>query len=484
MSDVLVIYPRALVSINATMNSAGLLVPFTGDPPHVTTTLYPDQVTLTLRQHHQASECEVKVVQSALPFDPRRINSVFVTVYLAAMPTVAKTSENDQYIKQEKFIRFVGYADTMEVERSIKGPMVSMKCRDLSSVFRDEKNLVVRKITDSTGKVTNKIDPIPRYVDSASSVAKNMSAWTGFTSDQLEILDHSTNKRASKPLTQGTNFRGQKGRIPIKNGSSAWDVIEHVAALSATLVNIDKGSLVFRDPAAAWSDGSTAPPKVDYRFVFGDQNKDGSRNSARSIKLKKKFLRNRKGVRLVAWDPDKKRRFESIYPVDSELAPKKRAKLDAKHQEDPSATNKDVMPPDRDIFTIGDLGINKKPLLDDLAKRIYTERSRQEMEGELETAIWDDGLFNLKNGSRIEISINPALEAELNKIDDINSQVEFLSRRMGLNRDAAYTLLVTFKAKDTDIFYVRNITYEWTPKGASAKIDFITLIEADIPKGS
>src|SRR5579872_6799003 len=102
-----VIYPRAYVEVKA------LIV--NGDPNGVPTGLYPRSVKLAYRPHTQANQCDVEVDLSAIPFDPRQLSGIFLTVFMGA---VRKSTDS---VNDLQYVRFCGYADEIEQNRSRDG---------------------------------------------------------------------------------------------------------------------------------------------------------------------------------------------------------------------------------------------------------------------------------------------------------------------------------------------------------------------------
>jgi len=483
MPDDLRFYPRAMVGINAVLND--------GDPNGIDTILYPDRVSVSLRPHHQASGAEITIKQTYLPFDPRRINNLFVSVYMGVSPSTKAS------ILSQDTMLFCGWVDDLDVKYSADGPLVSMKARDVSAYLRDEKNLVTRTYK-TNGVVTAKINPIPRYKDSIVSAIKKLLEWANVPATAIHIEDRSTGLRASQPMTSYTHARGGDGFVPFKNGSNAWEVIEHLAALTSLLISVDKSTIVIRDPMNAFPPVGASKVAPSYSFVFGENPKSSTipiqfmsnalwttkHVPVFSLELKKKFLRNRKGVRLVSFDSTTGRKIIADWPSNDKLPPKRKAKLaPSKH---PIHKTRDVPDPDRDVYVVGGtLGIQTKAKLLEAAQRFYQERSRQEMEGELTTYIWDDQLFALRNASRIDIRIKPELEAELLNIKDAQKRSIFLQNRLSIDKKAADVLVNATMNKESDTYYVRSITHEWdAEQGGNTKIDFITLLEADLVKGS
>lgn len=462
-SGPIIIYPRALVSVKYIYT----------DDTEVTTLLVPSRVNVTRRPHHQAGTCEVEFNSTAVPFDLRRLNGIFLRVYLAAAPSMYAD------IADQKYLQFAGYVDTESVRRSPDGTKVVLSARDLSSILRDRKPLYIITKDDQT------INPTPRYSDTLLGAINRILDWCGCR-DAFEIQDDSGLGAKTFSSLLKTS-RGIQGFIPIpKTDVSAWDAIDHCAGILATLVSVELGKIVLRKPSEAYalpSDPKTAPA---YSFVFGEM-KSGYTN-ALEVEITKKFIRNRKGVRLVTTEEGGRDTLTSDYPTKLETPPKHAPKLGATKQTKPrkvsimaggSVKNNSVIDDaPRDVFLVSGLGIHSQAELDRQAEMVYRMRSRQELEGTLTTRVWDSKLFTLRNGDRFEVRIKPELETEIINRPDEASRVTFLKDHFRINEEAAHIMLAQIRGQESTLFYLRSINYDWDAvNGAKATLDFINLIE-------
>lgn len=447
-----VIYPRAMVAMKVLMRTR---------PPRVAEEFevkaIPSSMTITRNPHTQSNACEVEIDQSVLPFDPRQIEGIWLTAFMG----LVKTADGD--IQQKEFIRFVGYAD--KIDRSNKAEsMVKLELRDLSTVLREDKHIP--------------LDRIPKFTDTALQAIRRLRD-AKLTDDQLEIVDKSGIGDFS--LASLVEKRGQKGHVPIKPDASYWEAIEHVAGMANLLVDVDLGRLVLRKPADAFRLTADGKTPARYTFQFGD----GEAN-VMSVDQTKKFIRNRKGILVTAFDPKTRRVVEGKYPPDKDILSLKRPKPGSGktvHHRAPQAPPKE---PDRDVITVGDMGVASKDALNKIAERFYRERVYQEMEGKLETINWDGkhitdaevDIFDLVAGDRIEVSVRPDLAAELRNLNDRQRAVDYLRQRLGIEEAPARILVDRATSSESEVYAVRTIRHSWSRKGsARTSIDFITIIE-------
>ncbi len=463
-SGPIVLYPRAVVVVEYIYN----------DGSKVSTALLPSRVSVVLRPHHQCGTCEVEFSGAAVPFDLRRLNGVFLSVYMGAVSTI----DGDVQADNQKNLQFVGYADTECVKRSPDGTNITITARDLSALLRNLKPMYVLK-RDGV-----ELNPTPMYTDTVIGAASRILDWAGYTKGQFEFLDLSG--RASLPLTSLVDEKGIGGFIPTKGRDvSAWEAIEHTAGVADTLVSVDLGKIVFRSTKDSFplpEDETQPSPK--YSFIFG-KSEQGYTNTY-AVDVTKKFVRNRRGVTVSAVDPVSRKVITADYPTDSALAPRHAPKLGATKQSKPrkvsisaggTVSDGSSLPdPTRDVFNVGGDGVHSKDGLQRLAERIYRERAGQEMEGTLTTYVWDDALFSLRNADRFEIKVKPELEAEILNRPDEAAQADFLREHFHVNDAAARTMLAQIRGQESTLFYVRSIHHEWTTMAAKTTIDFVTLI--------
>jgi len=459
LGDFSVIYPRAWIEV--------VVVYDDGDT--VTTGMAPSMVSVTRSPHHHADTCEAEVNLGAITFGHRAITSMFLSAFMGVVDRIdgqIKTSD-------KRNLQFIGYVDVSRDHRSAKGPVVNLKARDMSALLREQR-IIAKK--DAKGVV---LDPTPRYSDTVLSAIQRILQWAEIPDSVLQISDPFN--LGNIKLSQAVSKREQTSYLPIKNNASAWDAIEHVAALASLLITVDLGSIVIRPPSDLFGAKNGAPQPSAYNFVFGF---DGANTI--EVEREKKFIRNRKGVKVVAFDPKTRRSISAVYPPDSGLEPNHiagaRHKQHAKKAANSTAVGSSAKdsapaPPDRDIYTFGLEGISSVDQVQAIADRIYGERSRQEMEGSIVTRNWTPELFQLRNGSRISVRISQRLEQELRSFNDESRKLDFLRNRLQIGTDEARVLLRNAAREEENIpYYVRSIKHSWSPKTFATHCDFINLL--------
>lgn len=453
-----VFYPRAYVSMSVTLEGTDEL----------DTGIIPTRASVTLRPHNQASEAVVTVLGSALPFDPRQIAGIFLTLFIGSVSTV------DEDVNQQQFLRFVGFSDEMEDKRDDKGPVVELKARDMSAILRDFHPL------PATAQ--------PSYSDTVGDAINAILSATPGASGRITLADGDL---TSRQLSTAVPSRSQQAKVNLPPNCTAWQAVEHVAGLVSLLVSVDKDQIVLREPTAVYQ--NTDDPQVT--LVFG-----GSSANTISVNRTKKFVRNRKGVRITAYDPTTRTTLTSDFPADADLLPTRRppshvggsstraggssrsrrsTTISQGSGSNAGSSSSSSNTPERDVFAAPQ-GIHTQDALDSYAQRIYTERSQQEIEGTIVTPVWTQEILALKNASRFKIQIDPDLAAELRNTSDEQAAVDLLTARLDITDDAARALIRASLNQPTDQWYARTVTMEFDADGVcQTSIDFINLIQIE-----
>lgn len=446
-----VLYPRAIVALSMDVGD---------DHEQVSTIVVPSKASYTVRSHNAAGSAEIVVHGSAVPFDPRIINGMFVQLFMGAAETV------DEQINKDEYRRFVGYVDDVAPKWDENGPAVEIKARDLSAILRDFKPIPVDarpKYSDSLEEAIQRIiDATPGHQDSSGNTVLSI---------------RSTPALSGVTLSAAAPSRASGRNIPLPPAATAWQVIEHLCGLVSRLVSIDDGEIVVRD-STIYSNEENAVAS----FIFGGVGANGERPNVLSVESAKKFVRNRRGVAAISYNPHTRTRLRAVFPADDELAQIARPPRTVGGSRATSTRgSSSSSPPARDVFS-APASIVDEEGLKAYAKRVYLERSRQEIEGKI-GAPWRERdatneMLAIKNAERITLKIHPELESELRNTADEQVAVDLLRRRLRVNEQAARVLLRASRNRPTDIFYLRSATHAFDPEGVSASaIEYINLID-------
>lgn len=428
-------FPRAVVALQ---------VELVGVREPLDVVVIPRRVSVTRRPHTHADSADVEIDGTEVPFDPRSVASVVVTVHMgnaAGMTDEAWRSANTR--------RFVGYADTFEGEQE-DDDTIMFKARDLSAPLRDAKPLPA--------------DAVPKYSDSlGGAIQRILDRVPGAPALTLEMVD------GDVPLAGLTSERTRGGMVHLENDMTAWAVIEYLAGLTARIVTVNADHLVVRLARSAYD--HAAEPRATLEFNTATAN---------LVKLKtdKKFIRNRKGIRCVSWDPAARTRIEADFPPDSELPPRTRPNATAGAS---SRRTRTPQPPERDVFPVQ--GVQTREGLLRVAESIWLERSRQELSVSAPTPYFTDQFLGMNNGDRVRLQLNRALAAGLNQNDPKPAQIAYVQRRLRVDRRVAELLVAAATQPNADLFYVHEATLSWNPQGdVGVQLDLINLVAVEAPR--
>lgn len=452
----IVLHPRAYVTLKVIIDGDELDTGFT-----------PSKVSLRRGSHNKADECEVTIDGAVLQIPLRLVGGSFACVYLG----VVDEPEDITSLKKDKNLRFCGYfeeADQDWGERSL-----SFKSQDLSRRLREHKPLIKKVVNGVT------IDPTPRYTDTLEqAIRRILSVVPGFEEQGAEpIMDlRATDALSSARLSSLVSGRALNGPVAIKPDWSAWQAIEHVCGLCSRHVGVELREIVVRSPTEVFSDADPDPEKR-ITFIIGAPNAN-----AYPPKFHKKFINNRKGVKVVAWDTEQRKQVSALYPDDNDMRqsfPRKRPqpkKVKSSRSAHTRTQPKELKEPDRDVFEL-DPGVYTTDELLNQAKKIWLERASQECDGTIETPLWDERILDMRNGARFFVKLFRDIEEKIAQIGDDVLAARLLQQELpGMTLHHAELLLHAIKKPLQDFWYCRTVTLDW-PSDKLAHVDFINLLE-------
>lgn len=409
----------------------------------ITTGIVPGSLSIARHSHKSADTAEFEVLGSALPFDPRHIEDASCALFFGDVGSM------NGDIKQEQFLQFIGYIDKVEpVYSADKAPRVKVTARDYSCILRDYKPIPPRLNPTYADTLKTAID---RILDSLPFGAA------------LVVRD---NTEANTPLSPLTSARLRTSPITLPTNVSAWEIIEHVCGLVGRLVRVELDEIVIRQPTQALS--SEGVPVTE--FVYGSD--DGT---LVGLEMERVLRRNRKGVRVTSYDPVTRTRSEAEFPDDSVL-PGRRARP-RRSKRPPQNFRRD--PEEREVFAAPD-GITSHDRLLQIAEQIYTEKSRQELSITVSSMLLTKENVALRNGDRVAVRVRPDIARALQGAQDDAEALEFLQRKLGVNKAAGAVLIRMARKPQNQLFYVKNHTIQWSSEGKSAlKTECINLVQID-----
>jgi hypothetical protein len=354
--------------------------------------------------------------------DPRLLSSATVQFYLG------NADDRGQWSPGNDTLRFIGtLVRARRIAREGDGFSVELEFQDYTSFFLRAK-LPPEGVPDysqSLGDAWARICDNTGYLDpgGSSKIVSTVSALR----DRLTPAGQLANGSLPALSTAAApRFARLGARVPVKPGADAWAVWQQCVGMCGLISFIRKDECIVTLAQDFYSDHN--PP----RLVWGQNILELS--ESRNADLAGK------GVGITSIDPLTNRTLESFYPALGASA-QKRAVSSGGAQSD-----------HYEMFPYP--GITDQTTLDGLARRIWEERSRQELEGQLTTAEMLSStvsgetfdLLTLGPGDALRVEFEEKDKEALRSIPTVQARIAYLTARG--YADGVAELI----AKDADAF--------------------------------
>lgn len=403
---------------------------------------------VTKNDFNQADEATIDINYNQAPFDPRLLSNLILYVYMANAPGTAKW----QPLPSD--LRFVGVGSMIERTLDDEKKTVSVKALDYTTLF-----LAMKPYPQATG--TPKFSQTLRqawaticdhvgFYDFTTSEGKLTSSVTDLRTNIKGIPDDSVLDRTigESVLSRIAKF----GQVQIPHEADGWAAWHACVDPLGLLTWIDADTC-FVARAPDYYSGKN--PAV---FQYGSNVR--MVNESRDISSL-----NGKGIHTTAFDPLTGKTIESFFPRrDDPRVVKKRL----------SASKKQGSP---GLAPVTDYEHQTYPYhctqesLDDVAQRVWEERSRQELEGRLSTSKMtvkakdgktDIDILSLKHGDQIAVQLDQLALDEMRKLPTTFARSYYLLQRgfspsvaalIASDQGYLQNLLATFVVKEVTIDY-------------------------------
>jgi len=380
--------------------------------------------------------------------DPRLLASATVQFYLGT------ADERGQWSPGAETLRFIGtLVRTRRIAHEGEGFSVELEFQDYTSFFLRAKLPPdgVPDYSQSLSDAWTRICDNTGYLDPAGS-SKIVSTVSALRDRLTPVGQLAASALPSLGGAAAPRFARLGARVPVKPGADAWAVWQQCVGMCGLISFIKKDQCVVAVAQDYYSDHN--PP----RLVWGHNILEMS--ESRSADLAGK------GIGVTSFDPLTNRTLESFYPPLGSAA-QKRAVSSGGAQSD----HYEMFP-----YT----GITDQATLDGLARRIWEERSRQELEGQLATAemfadtVSGDSfdLLTLGPGDALRVEFEEKDKEALRSIPTVEGRIAYLTARG--YADGVAELI----AKDADAFAgaapefcVKRVTADFQTDGESGSFD-------------
>jgi hypothetical protein len=379
--------------------------------------------------HNHADQLSTTVDWVDAGVDPRWIAGATCEFYLG------DASETGEWEPDETNIRFVGRM--VKPARRVKGDslQVDLEFHDYTSFFLLAKQYATAGVPLYSETLGEAWIRICEHTPGAEPLA-----------DNIELRGLSTFPLIGSAVAE--RFR-KRGTLHVKPNSDAWAIWQQCVGMMGLVSFFELDTCIVTTATDLYTGGD--PPRV----VWGRDLLDFSeeRNNDRHMK----------GVGITSFDPITGKTLESLYnPL---LANKKKVKPAAKRRTKASTIDDSK---EFDIFAFH--GITKQAALDALVRRVYEERSRQELEGTLETVEMaletasgkSFDLLALGSGDTIEVKFLGDEDATFVKsFSSQSDRVSYLLER-GYTEPVAQIIAGNVDAltAKSSLFYVKSVTSE------------------------
>lgn len=391
--------------------------------------------TIVSNDHNHADELEIEAAWSDAGIDPRFIRDANVKLYLG-----------DAASGETMPLRFVGIARSVERSSSDGGSSVSIRAQDFTALFLDAKPYPS--------------DAAPRFSDSLVDAWRKVCDSTGVRSLQTGKIVSTVERLREQIEFRGGVDRGQKigyglppriaklGRVVPKSGADAWAVWQQTVSNLGLVTWMEFDKVVVSTSVDAYADNPDGVPVV----VWGKN----------ILEIKESSLAGyaAKGVGVMSFDAQTGRTIEAVYPDPSDPRVR-RARATAARKSGMSAST--AKSDNYEWFEYH--GSISPERLQDIARRTWEERSRQEIEGSFSTAEMrvetsdrrEFDMLKLRSGDSVRIDIDSSIDRGVFAALSEDYRVGYLMERgyaegvaklLAKNAKELLRLGTTYKAKE------------------------------------
>lgn len=438
-----------------------------------------DTITLEFRvrkcrieynDHNQSDTASIEAEYLDVGQDPRFLYNAVVEIYIDE-----ENIQNDMEIfktDDSKNLRFVGIATKINRGGSEEeGFTLKMEFHDYTQLFIENKHYPP--------------DKVPTYNMTLSQAWALICDNTGYFNDNLQIQSSVSQLRTNIKFIGDTQdivlgeavlprFR-QFGKVQVHPDKDSWAVWQECCLLLGLI------SFIFLDHVFVTTATNYYSSEDPARLIWG--------NNILSINEERNSTLVRKGIRIVSFDPLTGSTLEAFYPpIGDKRALKKAITAKAFNKKGPGAVEKA-----EERFDFYYPAVTNPERLTEIARRVYEEKARQELEGTLVTHEMrvnrkvsnnQADLLALSAGDTIRVEFDPEDRTTLKKQGSRNNQIAYLLER-GYTPTVAEYLVDNLQTMDSWVpeFLVKRVTIELDSDEESGnfqvEINYINHIQID-----
>lgn len=413
----------------------------------------PKRVRIERNDHNHADTCSLTLDWTTAGVDSRLLDDCTVEVHMA------NADANGYWQPSEETVRFCGIAKEIDSERSEdEAGEVTLNCLDYTDLFLSAKPF------GSSG-----VPKLSQTIQEAWQTVVSQTPGAEIFANRLVLQDVDPNT----VLGKGVSERFQKlAYVQTKPETDAWTVWMTAIGMLGLISYIDKDQCVVTTATNYYTERDAPKMVWGHNILRWHEN----RASAQA----------KKGVWLTSFDPETRKTIEAAWPpIGDESVKRKRATAKKKLSTDQIRQRED-----RDYFSY--FGVTSVDMLTEIAQRVYEERSRQELEGEIATPImvveterakvFD--LLDLRAGENVRVEIEPHQKQLLGAMATDAERLDYLAQR-GYSEGAAQLIVANVRnLADLDARFLTKsvaIDFETDEEGGNFEIEisYVNRIQID-----
>jgi hypothetical protein len=416
----------------------------------------PKSVRIERNDHNHADSATLVLDWSEAGVDPRLLDNAVVQIFLD------NADADGFWYPTEANCRFIGLTKDISASRDTESTAeVTIECLDYTTLFLEAKPF------GSSG--------VPKYsmrLDEAWRTIVSQTPGADMLANKLVLQGLATFPDLGKAVSD--RF-ARLAYVPTKPETDAWAVWQQCVGMCGLISYIDGDRCIVTTATNYYTERDSPV------LIWGNNITEWGETRHSS------FVK--KGIGLTSFDPIAQTTVEAYWPPIGDARVKvKRGRQSKKAL----STEKLRSREERDWFAYG--SVHTEDQLTEVAKRVYEERSRQELEGHVSTVHMmiqtesgaDFDLLDLRAGDSVIVSVDPVDKQKLAAIPNRQEQIEYLTDR-GYDEDMAQLILGNLANLGllASKFLTKSVTLECAPSddgdGGTFEIgiDYINRIQID-----
>ncbi len=421
------------------------------------------RVTVNINDYTSADTFSAEIDYKQFPFDPRSIRAVAVTIAMEDTGRLYEEVTNSP-IRIKPTLEntvFTGFADEETIAFDDTKRTVRLEGRDNTAILVDRKYLGGPVSMELS--IEQVIQRLLFELPEAEKIRVDNRVGT------LPVL--------GKFFDSKDDFSGKKNP---KRDESYWDLIQRIVAQAGVIAYIELDALVITTPRILYGND---PIK---RFIYGRNIKN--LNFKRKIGRRKNF-----NIAVRAMVFSTKEVLTAFLPKDGTQAWSKESGIPLEEVKVPQSIIDDKPKDQQELkaapyMSFRLTNINDHAHLVSVGESIYEEFSRQQIEGDFETADMmtmqsdktEFDILKMRNGTPVSVWVDSTDVKEISQWATAESRELYLRARK-IDVKAARFLSETI-GKMTASFYTKSVQFSLDENsGFKAKVEFVNFIEVKNP---